>query len=73
VGKELGGLEIFGQKLWTKAWQQSWWQAQDTLSIEDGAVWIWNLVSKYFYDSHQLEVGYHATEHLASAVKTIYG
>ena len=48
-------------------------QAEDSLAIGDGALWIWNLVGEHFYASHQLVDWYHATEHLASVAKTLHG
>jgi len=69
----LGGPEAFGWKMWAKAHQRGWLYAQDTISIGDGAVWIWNLVSKHFYDSRRLVDWYHATQHLANAVRLLYG
>ena len=69
----LGGSELFGRQLWAKARQRYWMHAEDNLTIGDGAAWIWNLVNELFYSSHQLVDWYHASEHLASAAKTLHG
>ena len=69
----LGGPERFGRQLWAEARQRFWMHAEDSLTIGDGALWIWNLVSEHFYDSHQLVDWYHATEHLAEVARILYG
>lgn len=69
----LGGPELFGRQLWAEARQRFWMQAEDSLAIGDGALWIWNLVGEHFYASHQLVDWYHASEHLASVAKTLHG
>jgi len=69
----LGGPERFGRQLWAEARQRFWMHAEDSLTIGDGALWIWNLVSEHFYDSHQMVDWYHATEHLAEAARILYG
>jgi hypothetical protein len=68
----LGGPEVFGRQLWAEARQRLWMHAEDTLTLGDGASWIWNLVGEHFYDSHQMVDWYHATEHLASVAKTLH-
>lgn len=69
----LGGPEVFGRQLWAEARQRLWMYAEDSLTLGDGALWIWNLVGEHFYASHQLVDWYHASEHLASAAKTLNG
>jgi hypothetical protein len=69
----LGGPEVFGRQLWAEARQRWWMYAEDSLTLGDGALWIWNLVGEHFYASHQLVDWYHATEHLSSAAKTLHG
>jgi len=69
----LGGPKIFGRQLWAEARQRFWMHAEDSLTIGDGAPWIWNLVGEHFYASHQLVDWYHASEHLASVAKTLHG
>ena len=69
----LGGPEPFGKKLWAEAQRRRFRQAFESEVVADGAVWIWNLVGDYFYDSHQIVDWYHGTEHLAKAAHLIYG
>lgn len=69
----LGGPETFGRKVWTEAQKRRFRRAMETEVVADGAVWIWNLVGDYFYDSHQLVDWYHGTEHLARAAHLLYG
>lgn len=68
----LGGPEEFGRKLWTEADRRHWSRASDTQVVADGAVWIWNLVQDYFYDSHQVVDWFHAKEHLALAAQLMF-
>jgi hypothetical protein len=69
----LGGPEKFGEKLWTEAQRRRFRQAWESEVVADGAVWIWNLVDDYFYDSHQLVDWFHGTQHLAKAAQVVYG
>lgn len=69
----LGGPEEFGKKVWTEAQRRRFHQAAETQVVADGAVWIWNLVTDYFYDSYQLVDWYHGTEHLARAAHLLHG
>lgn len=69
----LGGPLVFGRQLWAEARQRFWMQAEDSLILGDGAVWIWNLVDEHFYASHQLVDWYHASQHLANAAKLLHG
>lgn len=69
----LGGPETFGKKLWTEAQKRRFRQALESEVVADGAVWIWNLVSDYFYDSYQLVDWFHGAEHLARAAHLLYG
>jgi hypothetical protein len=69
----LGGPETFGKKVWTEAQKRHFRRAMETEVVADGAVWIWNLVGDYFYDSHQLVDWYHGTEHLARAAHLLCG
>jgi hypothetical protein len=68
----LGGPEEFGKKVWTEAQRRRFLQAVETQVVADGAVWIWNLVADYFYDSYQLVDWYHGSEHLAKAAHLIH-
>jgi hypothetical protein len=69
----LGGPEVFGELVWAEARQRGWTRARDTISLGDGAEWIWNLVQTHFFDSRQAVDWYHATEHLATAANLLKG
>jgi len=69
----LGGPEGLGPKLWAEAKRRQWSTALDTQALGDGAVWIWNLVADYFYDSVQVVDWSHAKSHLAQVAKVLYG
>jgi len=69
----LGGPEGVGEKLWAEARRRGWTQAEETQTIGDGAVWIWNLVAQHFDDSRQVVDWYHGVEHLAQAADYLYG
>jgi hypothetical protein len=68
----LGGPEEFGKKVWAESQRRRFPQAAETQVVADGAAWIWNLVTDYFYDSYQLVDWYHGSEHLAKAAHLIH-
>jgi hypothetical protein len=67
----LGGPEVLGEQAWTEARRRGWEQAQDTLVLGDGAVWIWNQAALHFGASHQLVDWYHGKQHLVAAGQTL--
>ena len=67
----LGGPEVLGELLWTQARRCGWEQAQDTMVLGDGAVWIWNQAALHFGRSHQLVDWYHAKQHLIEAARLL--
>jgi len=69
----LGGPETFGALLWQEAHRRRWEEAEATIALGDGAVWIWNLVNTHFYDSKQVVDWYHGTQHLAAAAQLLHG
>lgn len=69
----LGGPEILGQMAWAEASRRGWEQAADTQVLGDAAPWIWNVAAEHFYDSHQTVDWCHATEHLATAARSLKG
>jgi len=69
---QLGGPEAIGKQVWQEAVRRGWQQVPETEVVADGAAWIWNLVSDYFYDSTQVVDWYHASAHLASAAQHLY-
>ena len=67
----LGGPEVLGELLWAQARRCGWEQAQDTIVLGDGAVWIWNQAALHFGRSHQVVDWYHAKQHLAEAARLL--
>ena len=67
----LGGPEVLGELLWAEARGCGWEQAQDTIVLGDGAVWIWNQAALHFGHSHQLVDWYHAKQHLVAAAQLL--
>jgi hypothetical protein len=67
----LGGPEVLGELLWAEARCCGWEQAQDTIVLGDGAVWIWNQAALHFGRSHQLVDWYHARQHLVEAARLL--
>ena len=67
----LGGPEVLGELLWAEARCCGWEQAQDTIVLGDGAVWIWHQAALHFGRSHQLVDWYHAKQHLAEAARLL--
>ena len=67
----LGGPEVLGESLWAEARGCGWEQAQDTIVLGDGAVWIWNQAALHFGHSHQLVDWYHAKQHLVAAAQLL--
>jgi hypothetical protein len=65
----LGGAEVLGELTWAQARRSGWEQAQDTIVLGDGAVWIWNQAALHFGRSHQLVDWYHAKQHLVEAAR----
>ena len=67
----LGGPEVLGELLWAEARHCGWEQAQDTIVLGDGAVWIWHQAALHFGRSHQLVDWYHAKQHLVEAARLL--
>jgi hypothetical protein len=67
----LGGPEVLGELVWAQARRCGWEQAQDTLVVGDGAVWIWHQAALHFGRSHQLVDWYHAKQHLTEAARLL--
>jgi hypothetical protein len=54
----------FGKLLWATGCDLNADLSPELVFLGDGAVWIWNLVSKYFSNAIQIVDWYHAEEHL---------
>jgi hypothetical protein len=54
----------FGRLLWATGCNLNADLSPELIFLGDGAVWIWNLVSKYYANAIQIVDWYHAEEHL---------
>lgn len=54
----------FGKLLWATGCNLNADLSPELIFLGDGAVWIWNLVSKYYANAIQIVDWYHAEEHL---------
>jgi hypothetical protein len=54
----------FGRLLWATGCNLNADLSPELIFLGDGAVWIWNLVSKYYANAIQIIDWYHAEEHL---------
>jgi len=68
----LGSVDVFRPTIWTLAWQQGLFNADNASVTADGAEWIWNLTTDFFPHCRQIVDWYHACEHLAAAGHTLY-
>jgi hypothetical protein len=65
--------EQFGKLLWATGLQHQVDAYQEIVFVSDGAVWIWNLVQKYFPNAVQIVDWYHASEYLAPIAEAAFG
>ncbi len=56
--------EAFGKLLWATGCTVDADLCPDLVFLGDGAIWIWNLVDKYYPHARQIVDWYHAEEHL---------
>jgi hypothetical protein len=68
----LGGPEQIGQKTWALARRHGWLEADKTIALGDGAIWIWHQFDHRFVNSEQLVDWYHATDHLHTAASLLH-
>jgi len=54
----------FGELLWTRGCQALADLAQELVFVCDGALWIWNLIGRYYPQAVQIVDWYHALQHL---------
>ena len=67
------GPESIGRKVYAEALRRGLHQAKRVYVIADGAVWIWNVAADYFPGSVGELDFYHASEHLWSLARDIWG
>ena len=68
----LGDVADFKPELWRLAEQYNIPYAGQVAVTADGAAWIWNLTADLFPKSTQIVDWYHATQHLETAVQTLF-
>ena len=60
----IADADDFGQLLWATGCRLKADLSPELIFLGDGAVWIWNLVTKYYPNAIQVVDWYHAEEHL---------
>jgi len=65
--------EQLGRLLWASAIQQQVDAYEEIVFVSDGAVWIWNLVQKYFPNAVQIVDWYHASQYLSPIAEAAFG
>jgi hypothetical protein len=63
----------FGERMYVAARGQGVASATEVVVIGDGADWIWNLAEEHFHGATQVLDYYHATEHIWSLSRALYG
>jgi Uncharacterised protein family (UPF0236) len=65
--------EQFGKLLWATGTQHQVDAFEEIIFVSDGAVWIWNLVEKYYPNAVQIVDWYHASEYLTPIAEAAFG
>jgi hypothetical protein len=68
-----GDPESVGRRLYAEALRRGLEQARRVYVIADGAAWIWNVSSEHFPRSRECLDFYHASEHLWSLGRALWG
>jgi Uncharacterised protein family (UPF0236) len=63
----------FGRLLWATGIQHQIDGYEEIIFVSDGAVWIWNLVQKYYPNAVQIVDWYHASEYLSPIAEAAFG
>lgn len=69
---DIAEAEQFGKLLWATACDLKADLSRELIFLGDGAIWIWNLVAKYFPQAVQIIDWYHAEEHLEAVAQSIF-
>lgn len=64
--------EEFGKLLWATGCSLKADLSPELVFLGDGAIWIWNLVSRYYSDAVQIVDWYHAEEHLETVAAAAF-
>ena len=67
------GRDEFRAQLYTETIQRGLLQAEHTLILADGAVWIWNIANDRFKGATQRVDMYHVKEHLWDLANELFG
>jgi len=67
------GIDSLQRQLYAEALQRGLRDAETTLVLADGAIWIWNLVHDRFKDAMQRVDLHHVQEHLWNLANELYG
>ena len=65
--------EQFGKLLWASGLHHQVDAYEEIVFVSDGAVWIWNLVEKYFPHAVQIVDWYHASQYLTPIAEAAFG
>ena len=65
--------EQFGRLLWATGIQHQVDGYEEIVFVSDGAVWIWNLVQKYYPNAVQIVDWFHASEYLTPIAEAAFG
>jgi len=63
----------FAQRVWRESQRRRFTQAERTVTLGDGAPWIWNLVAELFPGTIEIVDRFHAKQHLSELSKALYG
>jgi hypothetical protein len=66
------GAEEFGKLLWATGCLVNADLSPELIFLGDGAVWIWNLVTRYYPQAVQIVDWFHAEEHLESLARAAF-
>jgi hypothetical protein len=69
---DITGADEFGKLLWATGCTVKADLSPELVFLGDGAVWIWNLVSKYYPNAIQIVDWYHAEEHLENVASAAF-
>ena len=69
---DISEAEEFGKLLWATGCSLNADMCQQLIFLGDGAVWIWNLVGKYYPQAIQILDWFHAEEHLEAVASAAF-
>jgi hypothetical protein len=69
---DISEAEEFGKLLWATGCRLNADLSPELIFLGDGALWIWNLVSKYYPQAVQILDWFHAEEHLETVAEAAF-